>query len=55
MERLVAEGKDNSHDARAAIEKTLASVGHRFNGTGTPRGATSGQLPPRYTTFAAGP
>ena len=27
LQRLVAEGHDNSHDARAAIEKTLAGVG----------------------------
>jgi cyclophilin family peptidyl-prolyl cis-trans isomerase len=27
LQRLVAEGRDNSHDARAAIEKTLSSVG----------------------------
>jgi cyclophilin family peptidyl-prolyl cis-trans isomerase/HEAT repeat protein len=30
-ERLVAEGRDNSHDARAAIEKTLAAL----HGSGT--------------------
>src|SRR5439155_1539916 len=27
LQRLVAEGRDNSHDARAAIEKTLSSAG----------------------------
>ena len=27
LQRLVAEGRDNSHDARAAIEKALAGVG----------------------------
>ena len=27
LQRLVAEGRDNSHDARAAIEKTLKSLG----------------------------
>jgi cyclophilin family peptidyl-prolyl cis-trans isomerase len=28
-ERLIVEGRDNSHDARAALEKTLSSVGTR--------------------------
>src|SRR5439155_25917882 len=31
-QRLVAEGHDNSHDARAAIEKTLATLGVETTG-----------------------
>ncbi len=35
LERLVAEGRDNSHDARGAIAKTLANAGSRTaNGDG---------------------
>ena len=37
LQRLVAEGRDNSHDARYAIEQTLATVG------GQTRGQTRGQ------------
>jgi len=37
LQRLVAEGRDNSHDARDAIEQTLATLG------GQTRGQTGGQ------------
>jgi cyclophilin family peptidyl-prolyl cis-trans isomerase/HEAT repeat protein len=46
--RLVAEGRDNSHDARAAIEKTLADLGVPV--ARRPDGSTPAAAAPRKST-----
>jgi len=46
-QRLVAEGSDNSHDARDAIAKALASAG-----ADPQKGPTRGSAPPRSATRA---
>ena len=45
-QRLMAEGRDNSHDARDAIAKTLASAG-ADPGAGRGRGSTPSPIPAR--------
>jgi cyclophilin family peptidyl-prolyl cis-trans isomerase/HEAT repeat protein len=44
-DRLAAEGRDNSHDARAAIEKALASLGEKIKATDAIRSAGPGARP----------
>jgi len=46
-ERLVADGKDNSHDARDAIAKTLASLGADPKGQTRARPGSGPRLTPR--------